>query len=442
MSRKRAFNEVPFASRLDWLSSKEIARRLGVRTRQVDGWALHGYVRSCKHGRRRLICEADCRAWFENPDRSTRRFASNNRASSTERTAPPPAPAPEPLPIDEPPPIHCEVVPIQVNGTELAGIRLDGQEVIAAQLLEKILQLKPRSISARLSRGGRFVEGRDYVVLRGRAMGAVRDHAVDLGSTAPLQNVSQLTVLTETGVSQVLLTMRSPVTDVLAGMLYGSNFMRRAARAVMQGDQEGFARNAADDATDALARLRSFVETELSDLREDLAAALEENQDLRRQLDDNTEKIDMVDRRLVDMPDDVARSLAPIIAEVARKARGAGPAQQQDPFRPRPIRPNEDPFYHPRLTSTDVANKLKTILPRCEHSRISTSAVNAAGRKAAGKYWARRDVLFVGQDVPGFIEKGPSPYKGLRYWYSEAFVLKVLKYFRSGQTDLFDGDQA
>ena len=437
MRKKRAFNEVPYASRLDWLSSKEIARRLNVRTRQVDGWALHGYVRSCKQGRRRLICEEDCWSWFRDSDRSNRRFTSKNRASGTTRTAPP---APEPAP--EPPPIRCEVVPIQVNGTELAGIRLDGQEVIAAQLLERLLGLQPKSLSARVGRDEWFVKGEDYVVLRGREMGTLREKVVDVLPTTSLQSSPQLMILTEDGVTKVLTTIRSRVTDALATTMLKSNFMRRAARAVMQGDEEGFASNAADDATDALAKLRLFVTTELSEMQGHLAAALEENRDLRQQLDENTYKLDMVDKRLVHMPDDVARSLAPMIAEMARKTHSTGPGFVRDPLLPRPIRPNEDAFYYPRLSSTDVAHKVRRGLPRSQSGSINTQAINACGQKYAGQYWSNRGEEFFGQDWPGYIEKGQSKYGTLRYWYSEAFIPKALKWFRSGQLDLpFTGQQ-
>jgi len=430
MAGINAFVEVPHESRTDWTTFRQVAELLGLRVAQVTGWARSGHIVSCKVKGRRFISLSECQEYKTRAHLQRPHTKKRSRSKDTKTQEP------------QPEPIRCEVVPIQVGGAELAGIRLDGQEVIAAQLLEKILQLQPKSISTRLGRSDRFVEGRDYVVLRGRAMKAVREKAVDLESTAPLGNVSQLIVLTETGVSQVLLTMRSPVTDVLAGVLYGSNFMRRAARAVMQGDEEGFARNAADDKTDALAKLRLFVTTELSEMQGHLAAVLEENQDLRQQLDENTYKLDMVDKRLVHMPDDVARSLAPMIADMARNARYSGPSQR-DRYEPRQINPGEDPFYHPRLSSAVVASKIRDALPRCEHSRISTRSVNAAGRKMAAAYWNRRGKRFINQDTPGFIEKGPSVHgqAQLRYWYSEAFVLMVIKHFSSGQIDLFDGDQ-
>ena len=234
------YNEVPYASRNDWLTQHAAAKIFNVRYRQVTGWVYNGHVVTCKHGNKRLVSEQSCQQHY-----ARAQFRDERSRAGHTRTSPPPEPAPKSAP--EPPPIHCEVVPIQVGGAELAGIRLNGQEVIAAQLLEKILQLQPRSISTRLGRSGRFVEGVDYVVLRGRAMKAVREGGVDLESTPSPENVSQLTVLTEVGVGKVMCTMKSPVTDVLAGMLYGSNFMRRAARAVMQGDEEAFARNMADD---------------------------------------------------------------------------------------------------------------------------------------------------------------------------------------------------
>lgn len=436
MAKNNGFVEVSYDSRTDWTTFRQVAELLGLRVAQVTGWARSGHIVSCKVKGKRFISLSECqeyktRAHLQRPHTKKR---SRSKDTKTQE--------PQPLPEIQPEPIRCEVVPIQVGGAELVGIRLDGQEVIAAQLLEKILQLQPRSISGRVGRDEWFVIGEDYVVLRGRHMRALREKVVDVSPTTSLLKAPHLMILTEDGVTKVLTTIRSRVTDVLATTLLKSNFMRRAARAVMHGDGEGFARNAADDATDALAKLRLFVTTELSEMQGHLAAVLEENQDLRQQLDENTYKLDMVDKRLVHMPDDVARSLAPMIADMARNARYSGPSQR-DRYEPRQIKPGEDPFYHPRLSSSVVAGLIRGALPRCDHSRISTQSVNAAGKKMATAYWKRRGRIFINQDTPGFIEKGPSVHgrEKMRYWYSEAFALMAVKHFRSGQTDLFDGDQ-
>tara|TARA_R100001440_G_scaffold206_2_gene635 strand:+ start:1155 stop:2357 length:1203 start_codon:yes stop_codon:yes gene_type:complete len=248
MSSRDSYNTVPYDSRSDWISQRAAARLFGVRYRQVTGWVYNGHVISCKRGNKRLVSEESCRKHFARAkmrDRCPRAGHKHNRAHSQ---------APQ-----DPPPIHCEVVPIQVGGAELAGIRLNGQEVIAAQLLEKILELQPRSISSRVGRDEWFVSGKDYVVLRGDKMKTLREEVVDKMPTTSLLYSPQLMILTEDGVTKVLTTIRSRVTDVLAGTLYGSNFMRRAARAVMQGDKEAFARNMADDATDALAQCRAQI---------------------------------------------------------------------------------------------------------------------------------------------------------------------------------------
>ena len=502
MARIKAFVEVPHESRTDWATFKQVAEKLGLRLNQVTGWARSGHVVSCKVQGRRFVSFGDCQAYKVKARLHKKGVKTCSPASKAKEQQPQPgrlikyaeackianrskqtirrwvrlgmlkkyegplartgnvriamvsydelaallaqyeerdtAEATQP----EPDPIRCEVVPIQVNGDELAGIRLDGQEVIAAQLLEKILGLQPKSLSTRLGREDWFVEGEDYIVLKGRQMGVVRQRVVDIIPTTSLRTASKLMILTESGVAKVLTSIRSRVTDILATTLLQSNFMRRAARSVMQGDQESFARNMTDDATDALAKLRLFVTTELSEMQGHLAAALEENRDLRQQLDENTYKLDMVDKRLVHMPDDVARSLAPMIAEMARKTHSTGPGFVRDPLLPRPIRPNEDAFYYPRLSSTDVAHKVRRGLPRSQSGSINTQAINACGQKYAGQYWSNRGEEFFGQDWPGYIEKGQSKYGTLRYWYSEAFIPKALKWFRSGQLDLpFTGQQ-
>ena len=133
------------------------------------------------------------------------------------------------------------MVPIQVNGAELAGIRLDGQEVIAAQLLEKILGLQPKSLSSQVGREDWFVEGEDYIVLKGGRMGNYptkggRHYSNHLTSHNP-----------KTHDFDRERRCVGPDLDPLQGdrhlatTLMRSNFMRRAARAVMQGNRKAFA---------------------------------------------------------------------------------------------------------------------------------------------------------------------------------------------------------
>ena len=247
MARIKAFVEVPHESRTDWATFKQVAELLGLRLNQVTGWARSGHVVSCKVKGRRFISISDCEQYKTRAKLQAKHTKKPSRPKDTKTQEPEP----------QPEPIRCEVVPIQVGGAELAGIRLDGQEVIAAQLLEKILGLQPKSLTTRVGREDWFVEGEDYIVLKGRQMGVVRQRVVDIIPTTSLRTASKLMILTESGVAKVLTSIRSRVTNILATKLMRSNFMRRAARSVMQGDQEAFARNMTDDATDALAQCRA-----------------------------------------------------------------------------------------------------------------------------------------------------------------------------------------
>ncbi len=425
MSKKRGFLEAPYDSRTDWMTVADAAKALGVRLNQVQGWAQNMHVVSCKHGRRRLVSLSSCREHLHRAElRSPRTWSGNPPNIDTEPTQS----------------VTCEIVPVDVSGRQLVGARLDGQEVIAVRLLEELLGLAYGSLAQKMRRRIDFVSGVHMFKLSGLQLRAYkRELSYKMSESS---NLPTLNVLTAAGVSMALMLGDSDICRRLRRELSTSGFMQSVGEAVISGDGEKFARTLADDATDALAKLRLFVTTELSEMQGHLAAALEENQNLRQQLDENTYKIDMVDKRLVHMPDDVARSLAPMIAEMARKTHSTGPGFVRDPLLPRPIRPGEDAYYYPRLSSTDVAHKVRRGLPRSQSGSINTQAINACGQKYARQYWSDRGKEFFGQDWPGYIEKGQSKYGTLRYWYSEAFIPKALKWFRSGQLDLpFTGQQ-
>jgi Spy/CpxP family protein refolding chaperone len=337
-------------------------------------------------------------------------------------------------------------VTIQVGGQELAGMRLDGQEVIAAQLLEEILQLQPKSISARLSRDGRFVEGRDYVVLRGRALDAVREHAVDFKSTASPQKVSNLTVLTEVGVAKVMCTMRSPVTDVLAAMLYGSNFMRRAARAVMQGDQEGFAQNAADDAMidDIKGRL-----VQLQQLTQQQAQQIEElkadSAYHYRCTGELSERIEQAEQDMEGVVEAAKDASAEVVAQALRNFRAKRQAPRESPSSGPPLRPrNGSTSKWPHLPAWKVGRIIDKAIPA--QSPYIARRVNAQARKAEDRYWQRKGYSGSnGRAVPGYTYHAPHPrYPETQktYYYSPAFVDWLIRTLTDRQVYLWDDKES
>tara|TARA_R110001592_G_C13115228_1_gene745337 strand:+ start:435 stop:1769 length:1335 start_codon:yes stop_codon:yes gene_type:complete len=420
---KSKFQTVDPSKHDDWHSSRAAAAALGVRFKQVDGWVGSGHVDTCKVGRCRMVSLKSCLDHMASPTYRSRRFGSKAQPPRNQGSPPPP-PAPEP-------PICCEVVPIQVAGAELAGIRLNGQEVIAGQLLERILGLQPKSLSARIGRDAWFVEGEDYVVLRGAEMGALREKVVDVLKTTPLRNAPNLTVLTEDGVAKVLTSIRSRKTNVLATTLLRSNFMRRAARAVIQGDQEGFARNAADDATldDLKGRLVQLEEITQQQAHH-LAELKGDSEYHYRCTGELAERLEQAEQDMDGIVESAKDASAEVVAQMLDQKLREFRAQRQQhqgrsaasgpPARPR----NGDISKWPHLPSWRVSRMVERAIPA--QRPFKPHKVNAKAREAEHRYWQSRGwKASCGQAVPGYTYHAPHPrYPDTQkeYYYSPAFV--------------------
>lgn len=468
MARVKAYVEVPHESRSDWTSFKEVAERLGLRLNQVTGWARSGHVVSCKVQGRRFVSFSDCQAYKVKARLHKKGVKTSSPAGKAKEQQPQPgrlikyaeacrianrsrqtiqrwvrlgmlkryegplartgnvrlamvsydeliallakyeecetAEATQP----EPEPIRCEVVPIQVNGAELAGIRLDGQEVIAAQLLEKILGLQPKSLTTRVGRDQWFVEGEDYIVLKGHTMGSIRKKAVDIKSTASLlRTASHLMVLTESGVAKVLTSIRSKVTNILATTLLRSNFMRRAARAVMQNDQEAFARNMTDDATDALAQCRAQLAQQ------------------QVKIDSMGRKLNELGRRVSVTEQDTARHgltldrVSTILEHLVKGSR-----------QPEPTNQNSADFMC-TMTATEVVKHLSRMVnvPLSE-KKVHQMARKIEVREHGGQYY--------GTGLRGHSERCRINGSYYIWHYSPAMIGLIKNYITGGQRDMWD----
>ena len=469
MSKNRGFEEVPHTSRTDWVTVQDAARVLGLREDQVYGFAKNGHVVCCRAGRRRLVSLEQCR---EHARTSTlqEKYERGRRSTDAPRTREPIKGAADRLisyaeaskiagrsrqtiqrwvrqgrlkkhegawartggcriamvshaalalllaelaagdtaKASQPEPIRCEVVPIQVNGAELAGIRLDGQEVIAAQLLEKILGLQPKSLSTRVGRDEWFVEGEDYIVLKGRVMGSIRQKAVAVSSTASLlRTASHLMVLTESGVVKVLTSIRSRVTDILATTLLRSNFMRRAARAVMQGDQEAFAWNMTDDATDALAQCRAQLAQQQATI-----------DSMGRQLLELGSRVSVTEQ-------DTARhglTLDRVSTILEHLVKGSS--------RPEPTNQNSSDFVC-TMTATEVVKHLSRMVKEpLSEKKVHQMARKIEVREHGGQYY--------GTGLRGHSERCRINGSYYIWHYSPAMIALIKNYITGGQRDMWD----
>lgn len=448
---KSNFRTVPYSMHNDWHNSKTAASVLGVRRKQVDGWIGGGHVDSCKKGHRRLVSLQSCRDHMISPIYESRRYSPKaQQTGATQTTSPPPPPAPEPT-------VRCEVVPIQIAGSELAGIRLNGQEVIAAQLLEQILGLKPKSLSARVGRDEWFVKGEDYVVLRGREMGALREKVVDVLPTTSLLKSPQLMILTENGVAKVLTTIRSRVTNVLATTLLRSNFMLRAARAVIQRDQEGFARNAADDASledikGRLVELEQLTQQQAQEI-EELKADSEYHYRCTGELSERVEQAELdIEQNQQDMngvveaaKDASAEVVAELLDQKLRQFRNQRQSQGYTPASGPPPRPNgSDTSKWPHLPAWRVGRMVEKAIPALRP--FNARKVNKKAQDAENRYWQRKGCTASnGRAVPGYTYHAPHPRfpeSQKTYYYSPAFVDWLIRTLTDRQVPLWNDKES
>ena len=342
------------------------------------------------------------------------------------------------------------MVPIQVLGAELAGIRLNDQEVIAAQLLEQILQLQPKSLSSRIGRDPWFVEGEDYVVLRGAEMGALREKVVGVLPTTPLRNAPNLSVLTEDGVAKVLTSIRSRKTNVLATTLLRSNFMRRAARAVIRRDQEGFAQNAADDASleeikGRLVQLEQLTQQQAQQI-EELKADSEYHYRCTGELSERVEQAEQDMDGVVEAAKDAsAEVVAEMLDQKLREFRNQRQSQRRSLASGPPPRPNGgDTSKWPHLTGWQVARMVERAIPAMRPYK--PRRVHAKAREAEQRYWQRRGwTSSCGQAVPGYTyHAAHSKYPDTQreYYYSPSFANWLIRTLTDRQVYLWDDKES
>ena len=127
------------------------------------------------------------------------------------------------------PAVVVDLVPFSLAGQQCQGWRIDGEELLDAGLLGRLLGYADKRLvtSIRTRWLSEFTEGEHYRVIHGSSLEALKT-VVDTGevSSSVNKHTAQLTALTRAGVALVLIKTHKPIGVALRRALAGAHFMR------------------------------------------------------------------------------------------------------------------------------------------------------------------------------------------------------------------------
>tara|TARA_R110001592_G_scaffold230933_1_gene487961 strand:- start:824 stop:2047 length:1224 start_codon:yes stop_codon:yes gene_type:complete len=406
------------------MTVSDASAQLGLRKPQVQGWVSTGYVVTCKVGRRRMVSLQSCREYH--CEASLRGYHSRGASAR---------PSPEPAPA-----VVCEMVPMRIGGSPITGARLDGQEVIAVQYLEDILGLRVGSLAKQMRRRDDYVPGVHMFNLSAPQMRAYRREVRDkIDETSHIDSAPTLTVLTAAGVNIAFMMGHSDICRRLRHEISVTGFMVSVGGAIITGDRKKFA-DAMSGGTGTEVDKLSALEAKVEMLEARLAQADGHRSAIHDKVLNNTADLTDLDARVDSLPDAVAgqvvEQMRPYLEKQQRSREQAG-----DPFAPPPMRPGEDPHHYCNKSARAVVTAIRQNLPKSERGKVTEAKVRQVGKTLSQQYWAKRRQPYINQGLPGHINRATGRWNQQRNWYSNAFILKTLRYFQTGQVYMFDGDR-
>lgn len=126
------------------------------------------------------------------------------------------------------PAVSVEVVPFSLAGQQCQGWRIDGEELLDAGLLGRLLDYADKGLVTAIQRDwcDEFIDGEHFSVINGPALDALKSRPVEEYSTGSVpKHSSSITALTRAGVALVLLKTHKPIGKALRRALADSHFM-------------------------------------------------------------------------------------------------------------------------------------------------------------------------------------------------------------------------
>ena len=193
-----------------WVTPRQASKATKRPINSIYKWSRNGGVRIRPHGTRgKLVNLGDC---FKQDALCVRR----NRQ---------PATAPAPVV----PAVSVEVVPFSLAGQQCQGWRIDGEELLDASLLGRLLDYAGKGLVTAMQRDwcDEFISGEHFRIIDGPALEALKGQLVEEYSTSsPPKHTRSITALTRAGVALVLLKTHKPIGKALRRALADSHFMR------------------------------------------------------------------------------------------------------------------------------------------------------------------------------------------------------------------------
>ena len=193
-----------------WVTPRQASKATKRPINSIYKWSRNGGVRIRPHGTRgKLVNLDDC---FKQDALCVRR----NRQ---------PATAPAPVA----PAVSVEVVPFSLAGQQCQGWRIDGEELLDASLLGRLLDYAEKSLTSNIAGAwsDEFISGEHFRIIDGPVLEALKGQPVINHMTGSLpKHSSSITALTRSGVALVLLKTHKPIGKALRRALADSHFMR------------------------------------------------------------------------------------------------------------------------------------------------------------------------------------------------------------------------
>jgi len=192
-----------------WVTVAQAAEITDRPLNSIYHWTSDKSVRYKRSGKRSILVHlGDCIA------------ASKHRGRRKRKPAPVVVAAPA---------VSVEVVPFSLAGQQCQGWRIDGEELLDAGLLGRLLDYADKGLSAIIHRewSHEFIAGEHFQTISGQSLAALKGKLdVCDASGSFSKHSSRVTALTRAGVALVLLKTHKPIGVALRRALADSHFMR------------------------------------------------------------------------------------------------------------------------------------------------------------------------------------------------------------------------
>lgn len=215
----------------EWVTVAEAAKVTNRSYNSIYNWYNEGSVRLMRVSARRVLVHLeDC----------IKKDKISFRRTRTKAPAVVAAPAVS---------VEVDLVPFSLAGQQCQGWRIDGEDLLDAGLLGRLLDYSDRNLVGSI--GGawsdEFIDGEHFRVIEGPALDCLKRKVVGSSPTTSAHKYApSITALTRAGVALVLLKTRKPIGVALRRALAGAHFMAE----LLDGNPEPMRQAVAGPATD------------------------------------------------------------------------------------------------------------------------------------------------------------------------------------------------